>query len=86
MGATRKKINKNFKRPVDVKSLCGNYNKAKKTLGWAPKTSFKELVQLMVREDLKKHEKQNIDVKFLKNLKKTKNIDLVDISKKKISA
>ena len=80
------KINKNFKRPVDVKSLCGNYNKAKKTLGWAPKTSFKELVQLMVREDLRRHEKQNIDVKFLKNLKKTKNIDLVDIRKKKISA
>ena len=80
------KINKDFKRPVDVNSLCGNYNKAKKTLGWEPKTSFKELVQLMVREDLKRYKKQSVDIKLLKDLKKTKRIDLVNISKKKISA
>ena len=36
----------------------------------------------MVTEDLKRHEKQNIDVKFLKDLKKNKKIDLVNISKK----
>ena len=36
-------INKNFKRPVDVTSLCGDYSKAKINLGWYPKTSFETL-------------------------------------------
>ena len=78
------KISKNFKRPVDVKSLCGDYAKAKTNLGWSPKTSFKKLVQLMVREDLKRHKNNNIQ--FIKNIKNDKKLDLLKISKKRISA
>ena len=39
-------------RPTEVDLLLGDYSKAKKTLGWKPKVSFKELVRLMVEADL----------------------------------
>ena len=47
-------VDKQFYRPVDVNELCGDATKAKKVLGWSPKTSFKELVQMMVTEDVDK--------------------------------
>ena len=43
-----------FKRPAELHALHGSYAKAKKTLGWEPKTSFKDMVELMVREDIKR--------------------------------
>jgi len=43
---------KEFLRPAEVDYLIGDYSKAKKILGWTPKTSFKELVTLMVKADL----------------------------------
>ena len=46
------KIDKRFLRPLDVNYLCGDYSKAKKRLGWEPKTKFKQLVKIMVKEDL----------------------------------
>lgn len=39
-------------RPYDVPDLKGNYFKAKKKLGWRPKTTFKKLVKIMVEEDI----------------------------------
>lgn len=41
-----------FKRPLDVNYLLGDNSKAKKTLGWEPKVDFKQLVKIMVEEDL----------------------------------
>ena len=41
-----------YNRPAEVDHLIGNPEKAKKILGWEPKTSFDELVQLMVEADL----------------------------------
>lgn len=41
-----------YTRPAEVDQLIGSYDKAKKILGWEPKTSFDELVRLMVEEDL----------------------------------
>lgn len=41
-------------RPVEVDLLIGDYSKAKKYLGWKPKTSFKELVKIMTESDFKK--------------------------------
>lgn len=46
-----KKDNELF-RPAEVNILCGDFRKAKKRLGWEPKIKFKELVKLMVDEDL----------------------------------
>ena len=40
-------------RPVEVDFLLGDSSKAKGTLGWEPKTSFKELVKIMVENDIK---------------------------------
>ncbi len=40
-------------RPAEVDYLIGDYNKAEKKLGWKPKTSFKELVTMMVQADVK---------------------------------
>jgi len=39
-------------RPAEVDNLIGDYSKAKKELGWKPKTSFKALVEMMVKADL----------------------------------
>lgn len=43
-----------YLRPAEVDYLIGDYSKAKRILGWQPKTSFQELVAMMVREDVKK--------------------------------
>jgi len=40
-------------RPSEVDHLCGDSKKAQKILKWKPKTSFKELIQLMMISDLK---------------------------------
>ncbi len=45
-------------RPAEVDYLIGDASKARKVLGWEPKTSFKDLVKMMVEADLKR-EKDN---------------------------
>ena len=42
-----------FMRPAEVDVLRGDYTKANKELNWTPKTSFNELVKIMVDNDLK---------------------------------
>jgi GDPmannose 4,6-dehydratase len=52
------KIDSRYFRPLEVNVLQGDYSKAKKEFGWKPKTSFKELVKIMVdadMEDLRRH-------------------------------
>ena len=46
------KIDKKFFRPAEVDQLIGDYSKAKKELGWKPKTIFRELVRMMIEADL----------------------------------
>lgn len=46
--------NKLLYRPTEIKELKGNYSKAKKDLGWQPRTSFEELIKLMVDADLER--------------------------------
>jgi GDPmannose 4,6-dehydratase len=41
-----------FLRPAEVDQLIGDPAKAKRLLGWEPKTSFEELIRLMTRSDL----------------------------------
>ncbi len=46
-------VSPEFYRPTDVVNLWGDPSKAKRELGWNPtKTSFEELVKLMVRHDM----------------------------------
>ncbi|HSA06733.1 MAG TPA: GDP-mannose 4,6-dehydratase [Candidatus Gastranaerophilales bacterium] len=46
-------IDPRYYRPAEVDLLLGDPSKAKEKLGWEPKTSFKELVKIMVEADLK---------------------------------
>jgi GDPmannose 4,6-dehydratase len=46
------RIDPKFYRPAEVDHLIGSFAKAKEKLGWEPRTSFEELVHLMVDADL----------------------------------
>jgi GDPmannose 4,6-dehydratase len=39
-------------RPAEVDHLVGDFSKAREKLGWQPRTSFEELIRLMVDSDL----------------------------------
>ncbi|WP_129706818.1 GDP-mannose 4,6-dehydratase [Priestia megaterium] len=53
-------IDPKFFRPAEVDQLLGDPTKAKTLLGWNPtKTSFEELVSIMVEEDMKKVKKED---------------------------
>jgi GDPmannose 4,6-dehydratase len=45
-------------RPTEVDVLCGDASKARKKLGWAPKVSLGELVEMMVKHDLELAEQE----------------------------
>lgn len=42
-----------FMRPVDTHCVRGDYFETQNKLGWSPKVSFNELVQIMVENDIK---------------------------------
>ncbi|MDQ6820814.1 MAG: GDP-mannose 4,6-dehydratase [Actinomycetota bacterium] len=44
-------IDDSLKRPAEVDHLIGDASKAKRDLGWEPRTSFEELIRLMVDAD-----------------------------------
>ena len=53
-------VDPQFFRPAVVDQLLGDPSKAKEKLGWNPrKTSFEELIKLMVKEDLKLIQNKN---------------------------
>ena len=47
------RIDAKYFRPAEVDQLLGDPTKAKKILKWKPKTTFKQLVKIMLEEDLK---------------------------------
>jgi GDPmannose 4,6-dehydratase len=58
-------IDPRYYRPAEVDLLIGDYSKAKKQLGWEPKTKFSDLVKLMVDADielLRRHRQGEIRV------------------------
>ena len=54
------RVDPRYFRPTEVDSLLGDSTKARKKLGWAPRTSFEDLVAEMVREDLKAAERDEL--------------------------
>jgi len=62
-------IDPTFVRPAEVDFLRGEPSKAKEKLGWKPKTTFKELVSLMVASDLRqaafeaRHGQESVEIK-----------------------
>jgi GDPmannose 4,6-dehydratase len=61
-------IDPKFFRPAEIVSLIGNSAKALKKLGWAPETSFEELIKMMIDADLERVEN---DIKLF-NLNKNR--------------
>lgn len=47
-----------YERPAEVDLLIGDPAKAKRQLGWEPKVKFKDLVEIMVKSDLKLAEEE----------------------------
>jgi GDPmannose 4,6-dehydratase len=54
-------VDPKFFRPAEVNTLCGDFSKAKRVLGWQPKVSFQGLVEKMVDSDLALIQKENPD-------------------------
>ena len=50
-------IDERLFRPHEVPLLLGDASKAKRILGWEPKTSFGELIEKMYYSDLEVHKK-----------------------------
>ncbi|OGV36009.1 MAG: GDP-mannose 4,6-dehydratase [Legionellales bacterium RIFCSPHIGHO2_12_FULL_35_11] len=46
------RVDERYFRPAEVETLLGDPSKARKKLGWTPKTTFKELVSEMIHADL----------------------------------
>ena len=54
-------VDPKYFRPAEVEQLLGDPSKAKNVLGWNPqKTSFEELVRIMVQHDMKKVKKLHL--------------------------
>lgn len=47
------KVNPKFFRPVDVNIVVGDASKARKMLNWRPKATFEDIVEMMVKADIK---------------------------------
>jgi len=48
------RVDPSLLRPAEVDRLVGDSTKARTKLGWKPETSFEELIEMMVREDLRR--------------------------------
>jgi GDPmannose 4,6-dehydratase len=49
-------VNPQFYRPAEVELLIGDPGKAKRELGWEPKTTLEQLCQMMVEADMRRNE------------------------------
>jgi len=54
------KIDERYFRPTEVDVLLGDSTKAEKTLGWKSKTTFDQLIDMMIKTDLELAEKEKI--------------------------
>lgn len=54
------KIDQRYLRPTEVDLLLGDASKARKALDWEPKTSFCELIHMMVDSDLELAENERV--------------------------
>ena len=69
IGKTLVAVSEDFYRPTDVVNLWGDPTKAKAKLGWNPaKTSFEQLVKIMVEHDIAKVAAEGAAAKVRTNL------------------
>ena len=53
-------VSERYIRPNEVDYLLGDSSKAKKVLNWSPRTSFEELVDLMIESDLNLAQREEV--------------------------
>ena len=53
-------VSERYLRPNEVDYLLGDSSKAKKVLNWSPRTSFEELVDLMIESDLNLAQREQV--------------------------
>ena len=53
-------VDPRYFRPAEVETLLGDPGKAKAKLGWAPTTTFAELVEEMMHEDMREAERDQL--------------------------
>ncbi|GBG14990.1 GDPmannose 4,6-dehydratase [Novimethylophilus kurashikiensis] len=53
-------VDPRYFRPTEVETLLGDPSKAKRKLGWEPKTPFEDMVREMVQEDLHTAERDHL--------------------------
>ncbi|HEY1308723.1 MAG TPA: GDP-mannose 4,6-dehydratase [Vicinamibacterales bacterium] len=53
-------IDPRYYRPTEVDFLLGDSSKARRTLGWAPRVSFEQLVEKMMQHDLQRAQQEVI--------------------------
>ena len=53
-------ISEEFYRPAEVELLLGDPTDAKNQLGWEPQVSFSDLVEKMVKNDLREAEEESV--------------------------
>ncbi len=56
-------VDQRFFRPAEVDFLLGDATKARKRLGWSPRTTFQELVAMMVESDIQHLVRSNALIK-----------------------
>jgi GDPmannose 4,6-dehydratase len=54
-GKTVMRVSPKYYRPAEVELLIGSAEKAKRELGWSPKTTLEELCRMMVEADLRRN-------------------------------
>lgn len=55
-GKTLARVNPKFYRPAEVELLIGDASKAKRELGWEPKTTLEQLCYMMIEADIRRNE------------------------------
>ena len=56
-------VDPRYFRPTEVETLLGDPGKAKRELGWVPRTSFEQLVTEMVESDLEAAQRDALVIK-----------------------
>src|SRR5882757_7404877 len=56
-------VDPRYFRPTEVETLLGDPGKAKRELGWVPRTSFDQLIEEMIESDLKSAQRDALAIK-----------------------
>ena len=58
------RVKRELFRPLEAENYLADYSKARKILGWSPKTTFKEPVKIMVENDIKRESNKDLGADF----------------------